>query len=392
METERAREKGGGAAGPEVWQHLIETSPDIVYVLSPDGVFLDVNPQLCKILKLPRERVIGSKIGAQLDRDHVALAERVLKSIVERRTVERSTRTYHPSGGDAHTFEVVETPLVRDGRVWAVAGIGRDITEDLTLERKLWDTAESRHSAVDFALRTSLGLVKGYVYTLGQSHAMDDVRRARYVHIIEEEIDHLAKIIEDMLDVRRMEIGDHQYDEEIVDVADCVAYAVRQCEEESQRREIRVTVRISERMDPVYTSREGLIRVLLNLVQNAIHHTLHTGEVQVEAQDHEAYVEFIVKDNGTGIPENELPYVFDKYYRAKSSVASPVQGTGLGLTISRTLIEAMGGRVWATSRVGAGSEFRVVLPRRPVETGGAGEGEAEFPGFASLPAKSASTI
>jgi len=374
----------------DVWQQLIESTPDIAYVLNPDGVYLEVNPQLCKILRQSRERLVGAKASAQLDRDHVALAERVLKSIVEKRTVERSTRTFQVAGGDAHTFEVVETPLVRDGRVWAVAGIGRDVTQEITLERKLWDTAESRHSAVDFALRTSLGLVKGYVYTLGQNHAMDDVRRTRYVHIIEEEIDHLAKIIEDMLDVRRMEIGDHGLDEEIVDVRDCVTYALRQCEDEAQRREIRVQLKMAENINPVYTAREALIRVILNLVQNAIQHTLHTGEVQVDVQDHEAYVEFVVKDNGVGIPENELPYIFDKYYRAKSSAASPVQGTGLGLTITRTLIEAMGGRVWATSRVGAGSEFRAVLPRRPVSTGDVGE--TDFPEMPSALTNIASTI
>jgi two-component system sensor histidine kinase ResE len=346
-----------------VWQQVVEVTPDIAYVLAPDGNFLVVNPQLCKVLHQPREKLTGTRAAGYLERDHVALAERVLKSILEHRNIERSTRTFHLAGSEPHTFEVVEAPLVRDGRVWGVAGIGRDVTEEIILERKLWDNSESRHAAVDFALRTALGLVKGYVYTLGQNHAMDDVRRARYVHIIEEEIDHLSKIIEDMLDVRRLENGDQLTEEEIVDVADCVTYALRQCEEEAARREIKVKVRMAENMNPVYTSREGLIRVILNLVQNAIHHTLHTGEVEVDVQDYEAYVEFAIKDNGVGIPENELPYIFDKYYRAKSSAASPVQGAGLGLTIARDVARSHGGDVQLETSPRGGLRARVHLPK-----------------------------
>jgi PAS domain S-box-containing protein len=378
-----------GALEQDVWQIVIETIPDIAYLLDPYGVYLDVNPHLCKVLRLTREKLIGSRMAAHLERDHVALAERVIKNIVERRTTERSTRTYPLAGGDSSTFEVLETPLVQDGKVWAIAGIGRDVTQEIVLERKLWDTSESRQTAVDFALRTSLGLVKGYVYTLGQSHGMDEERRSRYVHIIEEEIDHLAKIIEDLLDVRRLENGDYAVEEEIVDLSECLSYVLRQCEEEAERREIKLTVHAPEKINPLYAPREAVMRILFNLVQNAIHHTLHAGAVDIEAQDHEAYVEIAVRDNGVGIPENELPYVFDKYYRAKSSTVSPIQGTGLGLTITRTLVEAMGGRVWVTSKVGAGSEFRVVLPRKPVSTNDVSETEfwklsSVFPETASI--------
>jgi two-component system, OmpR family, sensor histidine kinase ResE len=314
-------------------------------------------------------------VTAHLDRDFQVMTERALSEIVLRRISQRSTRTYQIPGADPLTFEVVESPLVRDGRVWAIAGVGRDITQEVTLERKLWDRAETRQSVVDFALRTSLGLVKGYVYTLGQNHAMDDVRRIRYVSIIEEEIERLAKIIEDLLDVRRMESGNFEVQSEVVDLAECVQFAVRHCTEEAERGEITLKVRLPETPSPVYAPREALARVVLNLLQNGVHYTLHGGEVSLEVEEHEAYVEIFVRDNGVGIPENELPYIFDKYYRGRNGGAASAQGTGLGLMIARTLVEAMGGQILVTSRVGVGSEFRVVLPRRPVSSGDAGEAE-----------------
>jgi signal transduction histidine kinase len=219
---------------------------------------------------------------------------------------------------------------------------------------------------VDFAVRTSLGLVKGYVYALGQNQLMDDHHRARYVRIIEEEIDHLAKIIEDMLDVRRMESGRYELNWDAVDIRECVRVVECQCEEEALRRRIEVVVRMPETMEPLYLPREAISRVMLNLLLNGIHHTLHNGKVWLTVEDHDLYIEISVKDNGVGIPESEIPYIFDKFYRGRNSASSNLMGPGLGLTIVRTLVEAMGGKIHVGSAVGAGTDFRMVLPRQPV--------------------------
>jgi two-component system, OmpR family, sensor histidine kinase ResE len=348
------------------WRQVIETAADIIYVLSPDGTILDANPRFCRVFKQPREKVVGSRIVTHLDRDQVALTERLLREIVERKSSERSTRSWQLAGSEGQTFEVMETPLIREGKVWAIAGIGREVTQEIVLEHKLWDTVESRQSAVDFALRTSLGLIKGYIYTLGQNAGMNDHRRARYVKIIEEEIDHLAKIIEDLLDVRRIESGDLELPLAIIDLNDCVHGVFEECEADAERRQIQLVANLPDKANPLSLPRDALHRVLFNLVQNAILHTLHSGVVTVDVHDQEAYVEFAVKDNGTGISESEVPYIFDKYFRGKDATASTVQGTGLGLAITRMLLSAMGGKIWVTSKVGVGSEFHVVLPRRPV--------------------------
>jgi PAS domain S-box-containing protein len=375
MSDESIRSAANPVVDGGIWQQVINLTHDIAYIVSPEGLYLDVNPQLCRVFRQPREKVVGTRYSTHLDRDNAVMAERILREIVARRAPERSTRTFQLPGVDPQTYEVMESPLIREGKVWAVAGIGREISQEIVLERKLWDTVENRHAAVDFALRTSLGLVKGYVYTLGQNHAMDESRRTRYVTIIEDEIDHLAKIIEDMLDVRRMESGDYEIERDIVDLSESIHIAVQQCAEDADRREIQVKETIPDNLNPLYVAREALTRIMLNLVQNAIQHTLHSGAVDVTVEDHEAYVEVMVRDNGVGIPENELPFVFDKYYRGKSSAASPVQGTGLGLAITRTLVEALGGRIWVSSQIGSGTEFRVVLPRRPISSGEVSETE-----------------
>ena len=375
MDPDAAGADAGGTPDLGLSRQVIETTPDIVYVLNPEGVFVDVNPQLCRLLRAPREKLLGAKITAHLERDYVAMTERVLKEIVERRLPQRSTRAYQAQGSEPQTYEVMESPLVRDGRVWAIAGIGREITQEVVLERKLWDTRESRQWTVDFALRTALGLVRGYIYTLCQGGLADEERRTRYVKVIEEEIDHISKIVEDMLDIRRLESGDLSLSGEVVSVGDCLAHVMLQFADEAQRRDIEMAVDVGPGMNPICVPREALLRILHNLVQNAIHYTLHRGKVLVEARDHENYVEIHVRDNGVGIPDDEISFIFEKYYRGKSNAASPTQGTGLGLAVTRTLVEALSGKIWATSRVGAGSDFGVVIPRQPFGYNESGEPE-----------------
>ena len=371
-------------------RHVVETTPDLVYILSADGVILEANPQLGRLLRLPREKLTGAKITTHLDRDYMAITERVLKEIVERRLPLRSTRVYQVPGAEPQMYEVTECPLIRDGKVYAVAGIGREITQEAVLERKLWDMDENRQWAVDFALRTALGLVKGYIYTLCQGGMADEERRTRYAQVIEEEIDHISKIVEDMLDIRRIENGDYSFSGDVVDVGDCLAHVLLNCEDEAQRREIQLVADVARNMNPLYVPREALIRIFYNLVLNAIHYTLHEGKVLVEVRDHDNYVEIHVKDNGVGIPDDEIPYIFEKYYRGKNSAASPTQGSGLGLAVTRILVEALGGKIWACSRVGAGSDFGVVIPRQPFDF--TENGETELWKLSSVSPDTASTV
>jgi len=375
MDPDATGADAGGLQDLGLCRQVIETAPDIMYVLNPEGVVVEANPQLCRLLRRPREKVLGDKITAHLDRDYLAMTERVLKEIVERRLPQRSTRTYHVPGSEPQTYELMETPLVRDGTVWAIAGIGREITQEVVLERKLWDSRESRQWAVDFALRTALGLVKGYIYTLCQGGVADEERRTRYVKVIEEEIDNISKIIEDMLDIRRLEGGDLSLSGDVVEVGDCIAHVMLQFGDEAQRRDIELAADVERSMNPLCVPRDALLRILHNLVQNAIHYTLHRGKVVVEARDHESYVEIHVRDNGVGIPDDEISFIFEKYYRGKSNSTSPTQGTGLGLAVTRTLVEALGGKIWASSRVGAGSDFGVVIPRQPFGCNESGEPE-----------------
>jgi signal transduction histidine kinase len=261
------------------------------------------------------------------------------------------------------THEVVETPIIHEGQITAIVGVGRDITQEVTLEQKLWDTEEDRRSTLDFALRTSMGLVKGYVYTLESGDVLSPDQRKRYSSVVLEEIDNLSKIVDDLLDVHRLEENSLSFDHQVTDLKECVELALSRSRSEIERRGIELSCEIPDEIDPIHLPPDALIRILTNLIQNSIHHTMHNGRIKIAVVDGDDYVDISIIDNGMGIQAKDLPHIFEKYYRGDSGSAAAEQGAGLGLVVTRILVDALGGKIWVTSEPGEETEFRFVLPR-----------------------------
>ena len=364
MSTVNSLNTAESAESKSAWEQVVQMSKDIMYILSPDGKVIDCNQSFYSMLKLDRKEILGKHITELAVADDEKICTRVLHSIVEQRRTERTTRSFKSKSGQSQVLELIESPIIRNGDVIMISGIGRDITQEIILEQKLWDTEEDRRSTLEFALRTSLGLVKGYVYTLeaGDSLAID--QHKRYMHIVLDEIDNLSKIVDDLLDYRRLEENSLTMEDELTDLNECVSMTIKQFTGEAERREIEMKVTIADELAPMHLPPDALMRILMNLVQNAIHHTMHSGKIEVIVRDSDDYIDISVRDNGIGIPEKDLPYVFEKYYRGSGTTDAAAQGAGLGLAVSKILVSALGGKIWATSKPGELTEFRFVLPRR----------------------------
>ena len=117
---------------------------------------------------------------------------------------------------------------------------------------------------------------------------------------------------------------------------------------------------------PAYADadRERIIQVAMNLLSNALRYTPQNGHIEVETLETEAESILRVKDNGIGIPEQELPYIFERFYRTDKSRNRKTGGTGIGLTIAKSIVESHGGKITVESTVGKGSSFTVLLPKQ----------------------------
>jgi signal transduction histidine kinase len=218
---------------------------------------------------------------------------------------------------------------------------------------------------VSHELRTPLATLRGYLEALEQTHG--DHLPAHDLAVIQREARRLTELIDDLFTLARAEAQQLPLNIAAVDAGALAQRLVDTLAPLARReRQIEVIAAIADDLPPVYADRSRLEQVLLNLAQNALRHTPPGGIVALEAaSSDDGSVVLTIADTGIGIPADELPLVFERFYRSDSSRARETGGAGLGLALVHELVAAMGGSVTATSEPGRGSCFCVVLRSAP---------------------------
>jgi two-component system phosphate regulon sensor histidine kinase PhoR len=224
---------------------------------------------------------------------------------------------------------------------------------------------------VSHELRTPIASIRAHVESLTMRDGALDPEIARYLDVIARETERLGALVDDLLAVARAEAGELRLTVGPVSVVQ-VVHHVREAVGPIARRQRSVTLveRLPEDgLPPVLADPDRLTQVMMNLVRNAVTYTPEGGLVSIEAAaDGPGHVVLSVADTGIGIPPEDLERVFDRFYRTDASRARATGGFGLGLSIARELIEAMGGTISVESEIDSGSRFAVRLPAaQPVE-------------------------
>jgi two-component system phosphate regulon sensor histidine kinase PhoR len=235
----------------------------------------------------------------------------------------------------------------------------RDVTELRQTERLRRElTANVSHE-----LRTPLTSIKGFAETLLDGAMQDDVTCRRFLAIIDGETDRLVKLVDDLLDLSLLESKRLTLELKPVDVSVLVAHTVDKLRPLAQTQ--RLTLHQSAPPGIVVSAdADRLEQVLTNLVDNALKYTPEGGRVDVQVAAANGEIEVLVNDSGRGIGPEDLPHVFERFYRADRSRTRGSGGTGLGLAIAKHIVEAHGGRISVSSQPNAGTTFKVTLPRR----------------------------
>ncbi|MCC6175719.1 MAG: HAMP domain-containing histidine kinase [Chloroflexi bacterium] len=178
-----------------------------------------------------------------------------------------------------------------------------------------------------------------------------------------DETGRLRRLIDDLQELSRAEAHQIQMDLVSVNPGDVAKVAVERLAPRFAAQEIELTLDVSPSLPHVRADRDRAIQVLTNLLSNALRYTPAPGKVVVAGRARDGFVELTVTDTGIGIATDELPRVFDRFYRVDKSRSRALGGAGVGLTIARALVETMGGRIWVESDgPGRGSTFRFTLP------------------------------
>jgi signal transduction histidine kinase/HD-GYP domain-containing protein (c-di-GMP phosphodiesterase class II) len=220
-------------------------------------------------------------------------------------------------------------------------------------------------ATVSHELRTPLTSIRAYAETLARDWGnMPHETGVEFLKVIEEEAQRLAKIVEDMLDLSRMESGKVEIKKSEIDLRAVLRSIDQILSPAAQKKYIRMDMPADG--GPVkLNADEGMMKQLfLNLVGNAIKFTPEGGSVTVGLVDRESTAEVCVRDTGIGIPSSKLSRIFDEFYQVDSSATRRFGGVGLGLAIAKNIVEWHDGKIWAESDTGSGARFTVQLPKR----------------------------
>jgi signal transduction histidine kinase/GGDEF domain-containing protein len=221
-------------------------------------------------------------------------------------------------------------------------------------------------SVASHELRTPLTAIDNALQLLlkGKTGEINETQ-AKFLSMAERNIHRLTNILNELLDLSRMEAGKMEMKFEELDLRGPIEFILSSLKPQADGKSVVLKIQVAEALPPVYTDREKVEQILTNLIGNAIKFTPEGGEVKVTAGllDGEGkMVAISVKDSGIGIPKDQQGNVFQKFYQVENSLVRSASGTGLGLAISKGLVEALQGKIWVESEVGKGSTFTFMVP------------------------------
>jgi signal transduction histidine kinase len=217
-------------------------------------------------------------------------------------------------------------------------------------------------SNVSHELRTPLSLIRLYAETLELGRLPNVDKQRGYHRIIREESERLTALINNVLDFSRIEAGRKEYDFQATDLRELVRETLESYRYQIEQQGFTFEEKIAEDLPKVRVDRESIARSLLNLVNNSIKYSSDEKYLRVNLYGDNGLVRLEVIDRGIGIPHAEQHRIFEKFYRVGDPLVHNTKGSGLGLSLVRTIVHAHGGDVWVESNQGRGSKFTVVLP------------------------------
>jgi two-component system, OmpR family, phosphate regulon sensor histidine kinase PhoR len=220
-------------------------------------------------------------------------------------------------------------------------------------------------SAVSHELRTPLTSIKGYASILmtGKLGEVAEPIKDR-LEKINKHSDGLVKLINDLLDISRIEAGRVEMKFEFHPLQQIVEAVADMLVPQLRDKKIELVQDIAPDLKPVFVDASQIERVFVNLANNAIKFTPAGGKITIKASDAGEFIQVDISDTGIGIAENDLEKIFEEFYRVSNPINETVQGTGLGLSLVKRIIEAHKGKIWVKSKVNSGTTFSFTVPKR----------------------------
>ncbi|WP_209122528.1 ATP-binding protein [Alkalihalobacillus sp. BA299] len=258
------------------------------------------------------------------------------------------------------SWAIILSPLYDKTFVRGAVAVIRDITEERRLDKLRKDFIAN----VSHELRTPISMLQGYSEAIIDDIAQTDEEKKEIAQIIYDESLRMGRLVNELLDLARMEAGHIELQVQSVNAKELSEKITRKFQGLAKEQGIELSATISDDLTTAQFDPDRIEQVLTNLIHNAIRHTNKGGRVQLSVRPIESYLRFDIEDSGSGIPEEDLPFVFERFYKADKARTRGRSGTGLGLAIAKNIVEAHGGEISVHSKINEGTTFTFQIPRK----------------------------
>lgn len=352
---------------------VINAIGDGVIALNSQGIIELINPAAQTLIGWGKQDALGLNYKSVLklvdDRDQALTdtADPVQQVINSNQQVRNNNFSLLTSSGKKIMISLVVSPVGETGS--GVIAVFHDITKEKADEREQAEFI----STASHEMRTPVASIEGYLgLALNPQTAQVDDRARDFIMKAHASAEHLGHLFQDLLDISKFEDGRLTNNPVVTDIVPFVHDIVEGLRQKAKEKGLPLIYRPMPGEDNhvkiiapdymAYVDENHLREIVSNLVENAIKYT-QQGEVNVDVNGDDDHIVISVADSGIGIPAEDIPHLFQKFYRVDNEHTHDIGGTGLGLFLSRRLTEAMGGRIWVESTYEKGSTFYIELPR-----------------------------
>jgi PAS domain S-box-containing protein len=359
--TERKEAEKNIQKAAEEWRITFDSISDWVSIHDKNYNFLRINKSMAKAFNKDIKEIIGTKCYERLHGTNQPLADCPhIKAITSKKPAKAEFRLNNPD----IFAEISVSPIFNEnGEVTGTVHITKDITERKETEEKLRQIDQMKSeflSNVSHELRTPLQSIGGFAKLIIEGKVPDSATQREFLQIIDRESQHLELLINDLLDMSRLESGRFQINKRLAPVRETFIDSIKIFHNLAREKNITLREDTPSTLPEVEVDAERLRQVIMNLMGNAIKFSDPGGSITTKLTTHNGELLFQVKDKGIGMDKKAMSHLFERFYRAENERTRG--GTGLGLFISKQIIEAHDGRIWAESKLGEGSTFSFTLP------------------------------
>lgn len=332
---------------------IINLDPDGIIIVNSQGKIIYSNPAAEKLFGYSKNRLKDKDFGIPIIKkrtSEISINNKKRRKIVEMRCVNINWR------GEKSVLISLQDITAKKK---SIELIKKKVNELKKLSKKKNEFI----SIASHEIKTPATAIHGFARLLQKKDvSRNNKLRSEYISYILENSTHLNRIIGNLLDLSRLELGILSLNYSQVDIIKIIEKIRHQIRFSLSQKKITMDYLIENKIPVIYTDEDKLREILCNLINNAIHHTKECGKVQIKAKKNKNSILFKVTDSGIGIEEKNLRKIFQQFYQVDSSPSRKVGGIGLGLSLCKGYVEAMGGKIWVTSKIGIGSTFQFTLP------------------------------